>query len=181
MGPRAVADRHAPGHQNTCRRYDLGSEYGAAAGDSHSLGGHLKTGQLGSLQNRPVDGIQDNLFYLTDNRRSKVFFSERVTVRSGGGLPQVEPRQGRGRGGGVAPNPSESSLPAQNAFERSALGRCSARAAAERRRRCPRLSPGGGNGKGGESSTLLPQADFFPPPVGLSPRRCTLTGCLRLR
>ena len=33
-----------------------------------------------------------------------------------------------------------------------------ARAVAQRRRRCPRLAPGGGNGKGGESDSLLPQA-----------------------
>jgi len=30
--------------------------------DSDGLGGHLKTGQSGSLQNRPVERIQDTLF-----------------------------------------------------------------------------------------------------------------------
>jgi hypothetical protein len=29
----------------------------------HHLGGHLKTGQLGSLQNRPVSRTQDNLSF----------------------------------------------------------------------------------------------------------------------
>ena len=44
--------------------------------------------------------------------------------------------------------------------KRSALGRRFARAAAQRRRRCPRLFPGGGNGKGGELNTSLPRAIF---------------------
>jgi len=30
---------------------------------SHTLGGHLKTGQSGSPQNRPVRRTQDNLFF----------------------------------------------------------------------------------------------------------------------
>ena len=34
---------------------------------------------------------------------------------------------------------------------------------------CPRLAPGGGNGKGGDSNSLLPQAIFFTPPAPSSP------------
>ena len=78
-------------------------------------------------------------------------------------VPLSRRRSERGFGGGVAPQAkSLSSLTGpKNADERSTLGRCRARAVALRRRRCRRLAPGGGNGKGGESNSLLPQANGF--------------------
>src|ERR1700674_358062 len=64
--------------------------------------------------------------------------------------------------GGASPQVrSPPPLPAQNAAKRFALGRRSARAVAQRRRRCTPLAPGGGNGKGGESNSLLPQANHY--------------------
>src|ERR1700693_914333 len=64
-------------------------------------------------------------------------------------------------GSGAEPRQSEAFfLSGPERGKRFALRRRSARAAAQRSRRCPPLAPGGGNGKGGESDTLLPQAAF---------------------
>src|ERR1700676_1934634 len=73
----------------------------------------------------------------------------------------------RTRGPGREPRPTKAlSLTGPERGKRSALGRRLARAVAQRRRRCPPLAPGGGNGKRGEPNTLLPQANHyaaFPP------------------
>src|SRR6266852_1523505 len=73
----------------------------------------------------------------------------------------------RARGPGREPRPTQALfLTGPERGKRSALGRRLARAVAQRRRRCPPLAPGGGNGKGGEPNTLLPQANHY---AALSP------------
>src|SRR5713101_5649571 len=68
----------------------------------------------------------------------------------------------RTRGPGREPRPTQAFfLTGPERGKRSALGRRLARAVAQRRRRCPPLAPGGGNGKGGEPNTLLPQANHY--------------------
>src|SRR6266849_4201665 len=76
--------------------------------------------------------------------RQVVRFSER-------GIDPVWVIRFRTRGPGREPRPTEALfLTGPERGKRSALGRRLARAVAQRRRRCPPLAPGGGNGKGGE-------------------------------
>src|SRR6266852_9569240 len=82
-----------------------------------------------------------------------------------------------GKGGaalGAAPNQGVFFLTGLSRNKRLCFWPALSPARAQRVAVCPRLAPGGGNGKGGESNSWLPQADFFAPPAPSSPRGATI-------
>src|SRR6202521_2776582 len=90
------------------------------------------------------------------------FVARQVDRFSEPGIDPVWVINFRTRGPGREPRPTQALfLTGPERGKRSPLGRRHARAVAQRRRRCPPLAPGGGNGKGGEPNTLLPQANHY--------------------
>src|SRR5258708_369655 len=92
------------------------------------------------------------------------FVARQVVRFSEPGIYPVWVIKFRTRGPGREPRPTQALfLTGPERGKRSALGRRLARAVAQRRRRCPPLAPGGGNGKGGEPTPSCRRLITMPP------------------